>query len=309
MTSKSRRSPAGTAEAFWADAATGRRKGDYPVHWLQSDLVLRHCVNPRISGEPEVGWLEWVQKTFIPREVERGFVLGCGGGLLERNAARLGICRRFLAVDLSAEAIAVSSTLAQREGWEEFEYQALDANHLELPARAFDLILAEMSLHHIERLEHVLEQFRKALRPEGVVVLNEFVGPDHFQWTDAQLAASTRLIRSLPLRLRRNRDLAHWKRWLKPWVWRSKRWTVEKMIRIDPSESVRSSEIPQLAEQIFDVVERKPYGGALLSLVLNNIVGNFSPRDVEVLRSLASQEEAMMRSGAVGSDYELFICR
>ncbi len=47
-----------------------------------------------------------------------------------------------------------------------------------------------------------------------------------------------------------------------------------------PSESVRSSEIPQVVEQIFDVVERKPYGGALLSLALNNIVGNFSERDV-----------------------------
>jgi len=169
---------------FWGAAAKGERKGNYPVHWLESPLVLRHCVNSRISGLPEVGWLEWIQQSWIPREVDRGLVLGCGGGALERRAAALGLCRSFYGVDISPEAVEVARTLACREGWSRFRYEALDANYLQLEPESFDLIVADMAVHHIDRLEHLFDQFNKALRAGGILILNEFVGPNRFQWTD-----------------------------------------------------------------------------------------------------------------------------
>lgn len=306
---RSHLSPNQITEKYWADAATGRRKGDFPVNWLQSELVLHYCVNPRISGNPNVGWLEWVQRRFLKGPVEKGLVLGCGGGQLERKAARLGICSSFLGIDISREAVRVAETLAEREGWSDFQYRAVDANCLELEADSFDLILSDMALHHIERLEDLLHQFHKALRPEGLFILNEFVGPSRFQWSDEQLQLATQLIRSLPLHLRRNRDMTRWKRFLKPWTRKAKRWSVEKLARIDPSESVRSSEIPELIDRYFHVLERRDYGGTLLSLVLNNIVGNFRDRenDVAILMSLAAQEWSLLESKRLKSDYQLVV--
>ncbi len=162
---------------FWGDAARGRRATGFPVHWLGSSLVLRHVVNPRIGGDPDADWLEWVRRSFVPAKVPSGFVLGCGGGTLERRAAAMGLCDEFHCVDLSPEAIEVARALAAREGWRQFRYEAVDANELQLPAGSVDLVLADMSLHHIERLEHVLGTFRSALRPGGLLVVNEFVGP------------------------------------------------------------------------------------------------------------------------------------
>ncbi len=296
---------------FWGDAATGRKRPKLPVHWLCSPLVLRICVNRRISGDPDLGWLEWVQREFFPEPVEKGFVLGCGGGQLERRAAALGICRDFYGVDISPEAIEVARALAVREGWTSFRYETSDANDVVLDRNSLDLVLCDMSLHHITKLEHLLDQFRQALRPAGLLVLNEFVGPDRFQWTDLQLQLATENIRSLPLRLRRNQDMAAWKRLLKRWVFRAKRWSPERVARMDPSESVRSSQIPELVSSRFDIVRRINYGGTLMALVLNNIVGNFSesPEDVALLKRLGDQEEALMQAGKISSDYVLIVAR
>lgn len=295
---------------YWGEAAQGKRVGDYPVNWLQSRLVLRYCVNPRISGDPEIGWLEWVKRKFVPDELGRGFVLGCGGGSLERRAAGLSISRSFHGVDISPEGIRVAEILAEREALD-FSYEVRDANYLELPVSAYDIILVDMSLHHIQRLEHVLEQFKNGLRPGGLLVLNEFTGPDRFQWTDRQLELATLMIRSLPFRLRRNRDLAKWKRYLKPWCGRAKRWPPGKLERIDPSEAVRSSAIPELVERYFKIEAVKPYGGTIISLALNNIVGNFKdePRDIGILLKMVEEEEYYLSTGRLPSDYQVIVGR
>jgi SAM-dependent methyltransferase len=296
-------------ENFWGEAARGRKRSDYPVHWLQSPLVMRHCVNPRISGDPDLGWLEWVRREFVPVPAQAGFVLGCGGGNLERQAAALGLCRSFVGVDISPAAIEVARALAQREGWGNFRYEAEDANNLALDPGSLDLILADMSLHHIERLERLLSIFARALRPGGLAVFNEFVGPNRFQWTDEQIRAATRAIRSLPLRLRRNRDLVKWKRLAKPWVWKAKRWPPERVASMDPSESVRSAEIPKLVAEHFQVLHRADYGGSLLALALNNIVGNFRncPEDIRTLEALAAEERKLIQDGILANDYTVIV--
>ncbi len=140
-------------------------------------------------------------------------------------------------------------------------------------------------------------------------MLNEFVGPDRFQWSDLQLKLATQAIRSLPLRLRRNRDLAKWKQYAKPWVWKAKRWSPEKVARVDPSESVRSSEIPRLVSERFEVVRKVDYGGTLLALILNNIVGNFTgaPEDVQTLQRLIAEEDRLLRDGTLPSNYTLIV--
>jgi len=307
---KSSEASAVTAK-YWGDAARGKRAKKYPVHWLGSPLAVRLCVNPRISGVPETGWMKWLKQAVIRKTLESGFVLGCGGGQLERNAARLGLCRQFHGVDISADAIAVARALAEREGFRQFRYESLDANQISLPKSSYDLILVDMSLHHIIKLEHVLDTFREALLPEGWLVLNEFVGPDRFQWTDLQLALATKTIRSLPFRLRRNRDVVWWKSCAKPWVWKAKRWTPERVAQMDPSESVRSSEIPRLVRERFVIREFKEYGGTLLGLILNNIVGNFtdSAEDVKRLVEMAALEAHLIQSGKLRSNYVLIVAQ
>lgn len=51
------------------------------------------------------------------------------------------------------------------------------------------------------------------------------------------------------------------------------------MNQMDPSKAIRAKEIVPLIEKRFDVVERKDWGGTLLHLGLQNIVGKLSEHD------------------------------
>ena len=73
-----------------------------------------------------------------------------------------------------------------------------------LPTNAFDFIYFFQSLHHIERLEHILGECARALRPNGLLMVNEFVGPSRFQWSDRQKAMADALISLLPINLRKD---------------------------------------------------------------------------------------------------------
>ena len=83
------------------------------------------------------------------------------------------------------------------------------------------------------------------------------------------------------------------------------------MARVDPSESIRSSEIPRLVAERFSVQNWMGYGGTLLALILNNIVGNFTdaPEDINILKKLAADEDRRMREGNLPSDYALIVAR
>lgn len=110
---------------------------------------------------------------------------------------------------------------------------------------------------------------RRALQPGGVFHLNEFVGPDRFQWTDAQLDHLNAFCEALPERYRR---LASGQ--VRPPVIRP---TIEQMIAADPSEAIRSSAIIETVRRHFRVMELRELGGALLHIGLSGIIHNFHP--------------------------------
>jgi ubiquinone/menaquinone biosynthesis C-methylase UbiE len=74
----------------------------------------------------------------------------------------------------------------------------------------------------------------------------------------------------------------------------------------DPTEAVRSAEITPLLRQKLQVVEYKPYGGAVLLHLLDDIAGNFEtdePGARELLDMLFAIEDALMAAGEIDSDF------
>src|SRR4029453_13057399 len=110
-------------------------------------------------------------------------------------------------------------------------------NTIRLEPDSYDVVFGVSSIHHVERLEHVFEQVRRALRPGGYFYLDEYIGPSRFQWTDDQLRLMNEQLELLPPQLRRDvREPGKLKQ-------RVERRTLQFMKESDPSEAVRSSEI------------------------------------------------------------------
>ena len=290
------------AAKHW-DARVEAVESEQPLGWLDCEVVEREYIRPRVSGDSEVSYLEYFLATHLSEgPVEQLLSLGCGGGNLERDLLRLGAAEAIDGFDGSEASIGMAQELAERDGFtKQLTYRVADLNQLELPTDRYDVVVIKMALHHFEALEHVYSQLRRCLKPGGLLMFNEFVGPTRFQWTETQLAHMNQLLQGLPQRIRRQASVVVIRRPL-----------VADMIAQDPSESVRSSEIMPLLEKDFEIVEKRGYGGTLLHILLSHVLPLLDlddPEDLGILRSLMDQEGRLLDEGSIPSDFAYVVAR
>jgi 2-polyprenyl-3-methyl-5-hydroxy-6-metoxy-1,4-benzoquinol methylase len=257
----------------WNDADFAERLAH--TNWLANTAVLMH-LNERATGDPARDWLSsWARQWFVGEDL-RVLVLGCGEGWLERVVAQWPFVAHIDAVDFAEHAVARARELAR--GMAKIEYGVVDLNHHVLPVSAYDVVVAHSVLHHIEHLEHAYAQLERTMRPNATLIVNEYVGPNRFQYSDDVLAIMNALLRCLPAELRQ------------PYEIRT-RPTVEEMIANDPTEAVRAEELVGFTERTFEVMETKELGGGVLQHLLFDIVQNFRfehPRERSLLELLCT---------------------
>jgi SAM-dependent methyltransferase len=269
-------------------------------------IHLNH--NFLITGSRDVYWVEWLRdRYFHGGEAGDALSLGCGAGHLDRIFKRCGYrFRSFTGIDISGPAVDRARELATEVGLAPaLSYQAADLNRHALPADSFDLIYFFQSLHHIESLEFALDQCHAALRPGGILLVNEFVGPSRFQWTDRQLDEANSVFSTLPEELRRDLTRGGVKQ-------RIVRPSVAQMLAYDPSEAVRSADIERVLTATFDVFEGWNWGGTLNHLVFQDIAGNFDPADEghrAHIDRLIDHENRLIAEGRLASDFKVFLAR
>jgi ubiquinone/menaquinone biosynthesis C-methylase UbiE len=293
------------AGKHWGERAREQVGLIKPNSWAECPIVNQEYICPLISGEAHVGWLEYVARKYYPNPVDLALSLGCGGGGLERHGLQLRIAERFDAFDVSAGALQIAEEEAQKSGQiDHISYAVANLNKLEFAEEVYDAVFASQSVHHIEALEHYMEQVRRCLKPGGYFIINEFVGPNQFQWTDVQLGHCQRLLEEIPEAFRQTIREPGIKN-------RVERPTVEFMNDFDPTEAIRSADIITELQKQFEIIERRDFGGTLLHLVLDNIAGNLSDSDEgkAILRHLFAEEQRLLASGEIDSDFTLLVAR
>lgn len=152
---------------FHWDDRSERRVHDAVQNWLDSPIVLEEYVQPQISGLPKVDWLTGaVERLRIPPG-GRWLSIGCGSAGTEIHAARSGFFSSMTAFDVSRGSLEQAREAARRARISNIEFSVANLDELRLPREHYDVILAIMSLHHVENLGHLLEQIEGALKPEG----------------------------------------------------------------------------------------------------------------------------------------------
>jgi len=272
----------------WNDAQFTRRLAH--VNWMANTAVLMH-LNERATGDPARDWLSsWAHRWFAG-DALRVLVLGCGEGWLERAVAQWPFVARIDAVDFAEEAVARAREAARGIG--KITYGVVDLNRDELPANAYDVVVAHSVLHHIENLEHAYAQLERCMKRDATLIVNEYVGPDRFQFSDDVLSIMNTLLAAIgaPPRTRP---------------------TVEEMIANDPTEAVRAAELMTFTRRFFDVREEKRIGGTLLQHMLYEIVQNFRfevPRERAALEMLCTIEAMLVDAGRIPCDFVILAAR
>lgn len=275
--------------------------------WLDWEFIEVEHIRPSVSGDKAVYYLQHFFSGHLPQmPVQRALSLGCGGGNLERHLIRMGAAASIDAYDASAESIRLARQLADDEGLAgQLHYEVADINSLHLPEGAYDFIVAKMSLHHFADLDHLYGQIRRALKPGGVFMFNECVGPTRFQWTPVQLELANKILNTLP-------DAFRYSAGSGGPLGAISRPTIQEMIDIDPSEAVNSEQIIPLLPKYFEILEHKKYGGTLLHLLLDPLMANFDtsePLHATVLKMIFLYEQTMIEKGILDSDFCYVVAR
>ena len=277
------------------------------VAWMNHPFIEKFYINQQISNHPEENWLTYVNKKYVPKPLDLGLTLGCGDGGLERHALVMGMCEQFEAFDVADGTIEVARKLALENGLDSrVKYEVTNINQIQLEPNKYDIAFACMSAHHFSELEHVYSQVREALKPGGFFVLYEYVGPTQFQWTYEQLGIINDLLEILPAKYR---EYISFPGQFKEHIPRP---TIDEMNRIDPSEAIRSDELVPLLAQYFTIVERIDYGGTILQMLLQDIVGNFNlqkEEDIAILNLICYLEETLIKKNILPSDFAFIIAK
>jgi SAM-dependent methyltransferase len=178
----------------------GRNSG---LSWWEAGPQINQHINYCISGNPDVEWTNYSVGRFAGKlPLERCLSLGCGSGALERDLARLEVFQQCDAYDLAEGSIQTAKTLAEVAGIYSVSYYAADINKLELPANTYDSVWIHSAMHHFSALEHVCQQISKSLKPDGLLILNEYIGPSRFQFSSRQKEIANLCLELLPVRYR-----------------------------------------------------------------------------------------------------------
>lgn len=328
---------------FWSRQDDAEGAGFWTVPgWQEHQNLL-------VTGNPEASWLDLAADHFRAAGARPGVALslGCGRGWLERELISRGLCLRAEGCDVSEALLEEARLVAEASGLP-IRYYWADLNAPVFPETAYNLIAAAGVLHHVERLETLCENLRRALRPGGWLLVYDYTGPSRFQWTDLQIAIGNEWISRVPPRFLRKRGYPWYARTakrifdaipfshspaLEPWARRlfpqtlaaqflrlkAARLEQRQVIRLppehfavtDPSEAVRSADVLPVLEHYFRVELARPCGGTLAQPIFTRIAGNFA-NDAEgckIAQEILADERRRIEKGELPSDFMVFLAR
>ncbi|MBJ7598369.1 MAG: hypothetical protein DLM67_10770 [Candidatus Nephthysia bennettiae] len=264
------------------------------TYWNDLPPVIEH-ISEMCTGDRSKWWVPGFKERYCEHApFERGLFLACGNGWVEREFVDWGIVRRATAFDYSTELLA----FAERErGNREIDYFQADANTIDFEPESFDLIVNVGALHHVQYLDRLCRILGKALKPDGVFVGYDYVGPSRNQYSRPHWRLIETTNETLPPFLRKDRlTYPH----------------LPTMVATDPTEAIHSDLQPAVLGRYFSTIERHDLGGGLAYEILSH---NAKPESVPALElapaldKLLELDRTLTASGTIPTLFSYYVLR
>jgi SAM-dependent methyltransferase len=285
---------------WWSDF-----QRDVPgTQWIEVPGALEN-MNRRATGDPKMDWINH-SATLLAAFTKpiKALSLGCGFGVIERVLRRCDYCQLIHGVDVAEGAIEGARKAAQDEGLDGLTYEVADLNTAKLPKETYDVVYVHAALHHVFQLEHLLDQVKQTLKPGGLFVMYEYIGPSQMQFPRRDLELADAFLNAIPEHYRSGPRLKGIKK-------EALRLSLDGMNSSDPSESIRANEIVPLTASRFEVRHFRYVGGTLLLLIFSEIANNFNENDTEIMplvKALIALDNFLVDNAILPSYHVYMVC-
>ena len=146
---------------------------------------------PDATSEPTTYDAELRQHNRVLREAagvrqhDRALDIGCGSGLTTREAARAARDGSALGVDISAAAIRRARDTARAEGLDNVAFARADAEVYGFAPESFDLAISRFGTMFFHDPVVAFANIKRALRPDGRLVMMVWQSPEDNEWAAA----------------------------------------------------------------------------------------------------------------------------
>jgi SAM-dependent methyltransferase len=302
-----------SANRFWDGAhqrdAENRDRPDAtpdPLDYTRHPFLYRLAVSEPLTGDPDRFWLDEIGTRYLKPSPGRLLSLGCGIGHAEEHLLSRGYAREIVAYDTSAGAIEAARGRFAGTPWE----ARIDLRHGSalddaLEPGSFDVVFVEAALHHVIRLEEMFALIHRVLRPDGLFLFDEYVGPDYHIYPGELVGLLNRVNACLGEGYRRDFETGA----TREQVGGS---TPEYIVENDPTEGVHASQILPLTYRFFHVIDRRDYGGALVRPLFCRVISGWDlsdPKDQTVARLVVMLERELTERGAIPTHNAVVVAR
>ncbi|ARV07238.1 hypothetical protein BTO04_11310 [Polaribacter sp. SA4-10] len=248
-----------------------------------------------ISGHKDINYIEYLTEDFL-KDKSGLRLLSLGSGICNREielAEHNDIFKEIVCLDIADNLLQIASKSAIEKNVKNIKFIAKNIDDFEFKENEFDIIFFKSSLHHFDKIETFLSgKIKHTLKPNGFLIINEFVGSTRHQFSKNQISAINDTISLIPKKYRtRFKSNLHKNKY--------RGVGILKMIIADPSECIDSSSIMPSIHANYKTIIEKPYGGNLLMSALRDISHHFYEINQEkekILNELFLLEDNYLKS-------------
>ena len=173
----------------------------------------------------------------------------------------------------------------------EVNYHIEDCNKIKLDSNKYDFIFIQQSFHHLTEIEYVSKELNKALKPDGVFLIIDYIGEPFLQRTHNQRKFARRIWKNLPERLRINPNgRLLWDIY------------IPNKNHLSPYEAVKSDIIYDTLQREFTVESSFTYGGILFA-IFQGFAQNYTNEDLLFIKNMWETDQFLINEKTVEPNF------
>jgi SAM-dependent methyltransferase len=262
-------------------------------YWNDLPQVIAY-MSEHFTGDPAKWWVDDFKERFAPEPLGHGLVLNCGNGWMERELVDKDIVRTVTAFDYSWDLLC---SAIRARGARAIHYVRADANTVSFAPDRFDVVFNVAALHHVQYLDRLCRALCASLKPSGVMVSFDYIGPHRNQYTRRHWRRIVRINQRLPAAVRKQP---------------LRRAHLPTMLHTDPTEAIHSELTLATLGRYFDIFERHDTGGGVAYELLthNPSLDSLGPEAADpYIREVLAWDRHYTARGQVPQLFSYFLAR